>query len=58
MTKAAPEPIFWLLNQTSRDWIAVHVLQLLDPFFLGPDIEIIKSPLPEGLSPTILWAII
>jgi hypothetical protein len=43
-----PAPVFRFLDETSRDWIAVHVLQLFDSFVVSEDIEIVVEDVPEG----------
>jgi hypothetical protein len=48
VTVTRPAPVFRFLDETSRDWIAVHVLQLFDPFVVGEDIEVVVAGLPEG----------
>jgi hypothetical protein len=43
-----PAPVFRFLDETSSNWIAVHVLQLLHSFVVGKDIEVVVAGLPEG----------
>jgi hypothetical protein len=48
MAKRRPTPVFRLLNKTSGDWGAVHVLQLLDSLVVGEDIEAVVAGMPKG----------
>jgi hypothetical protein len=48
VTVTRPAPVFRFLDETSRDWIAVHVLQLFDSFVVSEDIEIVVEDVPEG----------
>ena len=47
--EAAPAPKFRRLHQTALHRIAVHVAQFLNAFAFGPDVEIVKSLLPDML---------
>ena len=48
---AAPAPLVWQRDQTTRHRIAVHVSELLDPFAFAIDVEIIEALLPEVIEP-------
>jgi hypothetical protein len=48
MTEAAPNPLCRIFHQSSRHRIAMYVPQLLNPFRITPDIEIIVAWQPEG----------
>jgi hypothetical protein len=48
VTVTRPAPVFRLLHQTSRNRIAVHVLQLFDSFVVSEDIEVVVAGMPEG----------
>src|SRR5258708_1607830 len=47
--EAAPAPKFRRLHQTALHRIAVHVAQFLHAFAFCPDVEIVKSLLPDML---------
>jgi hypothetical protein len=47
MAKAAPRPLFRLLDQSALDRIEMHVAQLLNALVLGIDIEIVEARLPD-----------
>lgn len=40
-------PVFGFHHEAAFNWIAVHVLQLLDPFVVSEDVEIVVAGLPE-----------
>ena len=40
-------PVFRLGDEAAFDRIAMHVLQLLDPFITSKDVEIVVAGLPE-----------
>jgi hypothetical protein len=48
-TEAAPAPLLRTLHQSPDQRIAVHVAQLLDALFRGPDVEVVEARLPETL---------
>ena len=43
-----PRPVLGMRHQSALDWIHVHVVELLDFLFPSPDIEVVKSALPEA----------
>ena len=45
--EAGPGPFFRLVNQSTLDWIAVHVAELLYSLLFRPDVEVVVPPLPE-----------
>ena len=46
--KATPAPVLRLRHQSSRHRIPVPITQLLHPLLVRPNVEIIKTALPEG----------
>ena len=44
---STPRPIFRVHNQPSLYGVCVHIFQLFLEFILGPNIKVVKSPLPE-----------
>jgi hypothetical protein len=49
MTKTAPCPLLRFRNKSSFYRIAMYVTQLLEPFLLGENDEVIKSRLPDAV---------
>ncbi len=47
MSPTTPWPILRMENQPSLHWVRVHVLQFLLELLLAPDVEVVKSSLPE-----------
>jgi hypothetical protein len=47
VVEAAPGPIFGPLDEAALDRIAMDVLELLDEFGLGEDVEVVVTGLPE-----------
>jgi hypothetical protein len=45
--EARPRPVVWLCHQSAGHGIEVHVLELLNEFALGVDVEIVVTRLPE-----------
>jgi hypothetical protein len=45
--KAARRPVLGMNRQSPLDRIQMHVLELLDPFLVAPDVEIMEAELPE-----------
>jgi len=48
MAEAGPWPILRPYDQASADWVAVHILELLDRFVVVSNIEVIVAALPES----------
>jgi hypothetical protein len=48
----APAVVFGFGNETSADWVAVNVLDLLYEFGCGEDVEVVVPRLPEVVSGT------
>jgi hypothetical protein len=44
---AAPWPVFGIVDEAARYWIAVDVTELLDELGLGEDVEVVVARLPE-----------
>ena len=47
VVEAAPRPVFGFLDESARDGIAVDVDQLIDPLWVGEDVEVVLAGLPE-----------
>src|SRR6266478_814440 len=47
---AAPFPVFGIGHQPSNNRIAMYVAQLLDPFVISPDVEVVVAGKPEGFT--------
>lgn len=47
MAETAPCPFFRCGDEAPRDWIPVHVFQLLNAFAFGIDVEVVVALLPE-----------
>jgi hypothetical protein len=47
VTVAAPRPVFGFFDESSDDWVAVDVTELLDEFGVGEDVEVVITALPE-----------
>src|ERR1700720_2339941 len=45
----APAPQLWRCHQFPLYRIMVHVVQLLDPFALAPNVEVVEAFLPDVL---------
>jgi hypothetical protein len=47
VAKAAPWPVFGLLDEASLNWVSVDVAQLLHVLFVGEYVEVVVPGLPE-----------
>src|SRR6202040_1716086 len=47
--EATPAPQFRQGDQFALYWIMVHIVQLLDPFALAPNVEVVEAFLPDVL---------
>ena len=47
MAVAAPWPVFGTFDEVTFDGIAVDVLEFLDVFLVGEDVEVVVAGLPE-----------
>jgi hypothetical protein len=45
--EATPGPVFGFIDEAAFDWVAVDVLELLDEFGMGEDVEVVVAGLPE-----------
>ena len=45
--EAAPGPVFGFFDEAAFDGVTVNVLELLDEFGLGEDVEVVVTGLPE-----------
>jgi hypothetical protein len=45
--EATPGPVFGFIDEAAFDWVAVDVLELLDEFGMGEDVEVVIAGLPE-----------
>lgn len=52
MAVARPWPVFRSFDETSVDWVAVDVFQLLGVLLMGEDVEVVVADLPELLAVT------
>ena len=47
VVEAAPAIVFGFGDEASGDWVAVDVLDFLDSFLVGVDVEVVVTALPE-----------
>lgn len=47
MVETAPGVVLGFFDQTACDGIAVDVAELLDPFWVSEDVEVVVAELPE-----------
>ena len=45
-----PGPISWLRNQPTLHRVSMHIVQLLKPFPLAPNVHVIEPSLPDPVA--------
>ena len=50
MTEAAPNPVSGIVHESACDRVVMNVMQLLFPFAIGDDVEVVITSLPEWLA--------
>lgn len=48
VTVAGPEPVFGFGDEAAGDWVAMHVVELLDVLVVAENVEVVVAGLPEG----------